>query len=421
MVTVYEMKKLNLKDLGNDLRVALFLVFKAITRGNKYTLILTILVTTLAFINIIFTSSIMNGAISKAYQQAQENYVSNIVILPRVDEKYVTQVQQLKTKINTLPGVVSCSSRYAQSGVIRYDPDKDNLDVREKAWNIKSINPDEEVKVTSLQNYMVAGRYLEESDRDQVILGKEIAGGYGASFQISSLKGATVGDEVTVAYGNGVKRAYKVKGVYNTYFPLADLNVFVTEKEMESVLGIHNRASEVLIKTDGSVPERVYIDRLRTMGIEKEQINVWMDFIGYISGLTQTFDIIKSIVTTIGLLVAGITIFIVIFIATVNRRRQIGILKAIGMKERIIVMSYIFQAAFYASLGILAGEIIIHALLIPYFIRNPLPMPIGLVSLVLVRQDMIFGIVSMILVSMVSGFIPSWMVTRQNIIKAIWG
>ena len=403
------------------MRVALFLVFKAITRGNKYTLILTILVTTLAFINIIFTSSIMNGAISKAYQQAQENYVSNIVILPRVDEKYVTQVQQLKTKINTLPGVVSCSSRYAQSGLIRFDPGKDNLDVREKAWNIKSINPDEEVKVTSLQNYMVAGRYLEESDRDQIIMGKEIAGGYGASFQISSLKGATVGDEVTVAYGNGVKRTYQVKGVYNTYFPLADLNVFVTEKEMESVLGIHNRASEVLIKTDGSVPERVYIDRLRMMGIEKEQINVWMDFIGYISGLTQTFDIIKSIVTTIGLLVAGITIFIVIFIATVNRRRQIGILKAIGMKERIIVMSYIFQAAFYASLGILAGEIIIHALLIPYFVRNPLPMPIGLVSLVLVRQDMIFGIVSMILVSMVSGFIPSWMVTRQNIIKAIWG
>ena len=413
--------KFNIKDLANDLRVSFFLVFKAITRGNKYTLVLTILVTTLAFINIIFTSSIMNGAISKAYQQAQENYVSNIVILPAVDDKYVNQVQQLKTKINTLPGVVSSSSRYAQSGLIRYDPDKDNLDVREKAWNIKSINPGEEVKVTNLQNYMIAGRYLEENDRDQIIMGKEISGGYGASFQISSLKGARVGDEVTVAYGNGVKRDYKIKGIYNTYFPLADLSVFVTEKEMESVLGIHNRASEVLIKTDGSVPERVYIDRLRMMGIEKEQINVWMDFIGYISGLTQTFDIIKGIVTTIGLLVAGITIFIVIFIATINRRRQIGILKAIGMKERIIVMSYVFQAAFYASLGIIAGEIIIHAFLIPYFIQYPLPMPIGMVSLVLVRQDMIFGIVSMIVVSMVSGFIPSWMVTRQNIIKAIWG
>jgi putative ABC transport system permease protein len=415
------MKMSKFKDLWNDLRVAVFLVYKAITRGNRFTLILTILVTTLAFINIIFTSSIMNGAISKAYQQAQENYVSNIVILPSVDEKYVTQVQQLKTRINTLPGVVSCSSRYAQSGLIRYDPDKDNLDIREKAWNIKSINPDEEIKVTSLQNYLVAGRYLEENDRDQIIMGKEIAGGYGASFQISSLKGALVGDEVTVAYGNGVKRAYKIKGIYNTYFPLADLNVFVTEKEMESVLGIHNRASEVLIKTDGSVPERVYIDRLRMMGIEKEQINVWMDFIGYISGLTQTFDIIKGIVTFIGLLVAGITIFIVIFIATVSRRRQIGILKAIGMKERIIILSYIFQAVFYALLGIIAGLIIINVALVPYFIRHPFPMPIGLVSLALVNRDMALAIFSMVVVSIVAGFIPSWMVTRQNIIKAIWG
>jgi putative ABC transport system permease protein len=413
--------KAKLKDLLNDLRVAFFLVYKAVTRGNKYTLVLTILVTTLAFINIIFTSSIMNGAISKAYQQAQENYVSNIVILPPVDEKYVTQVQQLKTRVNTLPGVVSSSSRYAQGGVLRYDPDKDNLDVREKAWNIKSINPEEEVKVTTLQNYLVAGRYLEESDRDQIMMGKEIAGGYGASFQISSLKGAQVGDEVTVVYNNGIKRTYKIKGIYNTYFPLADLNVFVTEKEMESVLGVHNRASEVLIKTDGSVPERVYIDRLRMMGIEKEQINVWMDFIGYISGLTQTFDIIKGIVTFIGLLVAGITIFIVIFIATVGRRRQIGILKAIGMKERIIILSYIFQAVFYAILGIIAGLLIINIGLVPYFIRHPLPMPIGMVSLALVRYDMAMAILSMVLVSIVAGFIPSWMVTRQNIIKAIWG
>jgi hypothetical protein len=45
------------------------------------------------FINIIFTSAFMNGAISEAYQQAKENYVSNIVILPALDEKYITQVQ----------------------------------------------------------------------------------------------------------------------------------------------------------------------------------------------------------------------------------------------------------------------------------------------------------------------------------------
>ena len=415
------MKMSKLKDLWNDLRVAVFLVYKAITRGNRFTLIMTILVTTLAFINIIFISSIMNGAVGKVYQQAQENYVANIVVTPAIDQKYITQAQQLKTAICSLPGVVSCSSRYSQPAVIRYDPQKDNLNVHEKAWTVKSINPREEVKVTNIQSYMVAGRYLDQDDRDQIIMGREISGGYNASYEQSSLKGAKVGEEVTVAYESGIVRKYKIKGIYVTNFALADLNAFVTDKEMESVLGVHNRASEILVKTDASYPESMYIDRLMNMGIDREQINPFMDFIGAISSLTQTFEIIKGIITFIGLLVAGVTIFIVIFIATVSRRRQIGILKAIGMKERIIILSYIFQAVFYAFLGIIAGLIIINAALVPYFIRHPFPMPIGLVSLALVNRDMAMAIFSMVVVSIIAGFIPSWMVTRQNIIKAIWG
>jgi putative ABC transport system permease protein len=413
--------RIDFKDLANDLRVALFLLYKTITRGNRWTLVLTILVTTLAFINITFTTSLMNGAIAKAYQQAKENYVSNIVILPPVDDKYITQVRELKTKINTLPGVIASSSRYSAPGTLRYDPERDGVDVREKAWSIKSINPAEEVKVTSLQTSIIAGRYLEEGDRDAIMMGKEISGGYGASFQLTSLKGAQVGDEVTIIFQNGTRRDYTIKGIYNCMFPLADLNVFITEKEMESVLNLHNRATEILVKTDGSAPENVYIDRLRLMGIEKEQIQIWMDFIGYISGLTQTFDIIKVITNFIGLLVAGITIFIVIFIATVNRRRQIGILKAIGMKERIIILSYIFQAVFYALLGALTGLFVIQFVIVPFFIRHPFPMPIGLVSLALVSRDLTVSIASMVFVSIIAGFIPSWMVTRQNIIKAIWG
>jgi len=409
------------REAFNDLRVAVFLVYKAITRGNRFTLILTILITTLAFINIIFIASLMNGAISKSYQQAQENYVSNLVITPAINQNYIKQVQQLKTGISTLPGVISCSSRYAVPAVIKYDPDRDNQNVNQKAWTIKSLNPAEEVKVTNMQSYMVSGRYLEPEDRDQIIMGREISGGYNGSYEQSSLKGVKVGEEVTVAYDNGVVRKYRVKGIYNTNFVLADLNAFVSEKEMESVLGVHNRASEILIKTNTLFPESIYIDRLVTMGIEKDQITTFTEFLGAINSLTSTFDIVKGIITFIGLLVAGVTIFIVIFIATINRRRQIGILKAIGMKERIIIFSYILQAVFYALLGIVAGLIIVRFMLVPFFVNHPFDMPIGPVGLALVRSDITGSVLSMVAVSIIAGFIPSWAVTRQNIIKAIWG
>ena len=404
-----------------NLRASFFLTYKAISRGNKGTLALTILVITLAFINITFISSILSGAINTAYQQAIDNYVSNIVIEPGTDDDYIEKVSSLKRSINMLPGVTSCASRYSLGSTITYDADKDGKDIREISWTIKSINPEEETQVTNIHNFMVDGQYLDKLDRDQVILGREVSGGYGAGLEIQSLKGVKVGDEITIHFSNGVTRDYTIKGIFVTKLPLSDMAVFITEKEMESVLGLHNRASEILVRLDQPGQEELYIQRLRQIGIVDEEINPWIDYIGLVSGITQSFEIIKRIVTFIGLLVAGVTIFIVIFINTVGRRKQIGILKAIGMDERIIITSYMFQALFYAVVGIGVGLAVIRFVLLPHFISHPLPFPMGMVSLLITKKELLTSIAGLILVSLIGGLIPSWRVARENIIRAIWG
>ena len=117
-----------------------------------------------------------------------------------------------------------------------------------------------------------------------------------------------------------------------------------------------------LLRPMNRIPKQYYIDQLRRAGIELPDIKPWKDFIGLVLGIAQSFDIIKRIILFIGLMVAGVTIFIVIFIATVSRRKQIGIMKAIGMKEQIIVTSYIFLALFYALVGIGVGTMILELL-----------------------------------------------------------
>lgn len=404
-----------------NLRASFFLTYKAISRGNKGTLALTILVITLAFINVTFISSILSGAINTAHQQAIDNYVSNIVIEPGTDDDYIEKASSLKRSINMLPGVTSCASRYSLGSTITYDADKDGKDIREISWTIKSINPEEETQVTNIHNFMVDGQYLDKSDRDQVILGREVSGGYGAGLEIQSLKGAKVGDEITIHFSNGVTRDYTIKGIFVTKLPLSDMAVFITEKEMESVLGLHNRASEILVRLDQPGQEELYIQRLRQIGIVNEEISPWINYIGLISGITQSFEIIKGIVAFIGLLVAGVTIFIVIFINTVGRRKQIGILKAIGMDERIIITSYMFQALFYAIVGIGVGLAVIRFVLLPHFISHPLSFPMGMVSLLITKKELLTSIAGLILVSLIGGLIPSWRVARENIIRAIWG
>jgi putative ABC transport system permease protein len=415
-----------MRNIWNDFQSALFLFYKYVTRGNKFTIVLTVLVVSLAFLQINLVTGILSGAVNLIYVQTKTNYVGNIVIQPGKDqwgnaENYLTQVGMLKRKINSIPGIIGCSSRYNAGAVIEFDPDKTGKDIRTISWPVKSINPEDEKRISELPDHMLAGEYLEESDRDQVIMGREVSGGYGASLEVQSLKGVDIGDEVTVFYHNGVTRKYTIKGIYATVFPLADMSVFVTQKEMESVLGIRDRASEIIIRTDEAHPEVYYIQELRKAGVELPDIRPWQDFIGLVLGIAQSFDIIKRIILFIGLIVAGVTIFIVIFIATMSRKKQIGIMKAIGMKEGIIITSYIMLAFFYALLGIGFGMAIIEFVAAPYFIAHPLSFPMGKVSLLIVRSELTTSVISMLVVSIIAGFLPSWQVTRENIIKAIWG
>lgn len=415
-----------MKNLLTDIKASLFLFYKYITRGNKGTLILTTIVAALAFLQINTISGLMSGAVSLIYQQSKTNYVSNLVVQPGKDqwgnaEPYLTQVAALKRKIDAIPGVIASSARYSTGAIVTYDPDKTGKDVRTASWPILSMHPDEDTRISDISKHMVSGKFLEESDRDQVIMGREISGGFGASLEIQSLKGVKVGDEITIKYQNGVTRRYTVKGIFATVFPLSDMSIFVTNKEMESVLGLHDRASQILIKTDETYPEQYYIDQLRQAGIALQDIKQWTDFIGLVLGIAQSFDIIKRIILFIGLMVAGVTVYIVIFIATVSRKKQIGIMKAIGMKEQIVVMSYIFLALFYALVGIGVGTVLLETIIRPYFIAHPLNFPMGLVSLKLVPSEFAISVISMIIVSLIAGFIPSWNVSRENIIKAIWG
>ena len=110
-----------------------------------------------------------------------------------------------------------------------------------------------------------------------------------------------------------------------------------------------------------------------------------------------------------------------IYINVRHKRRQVGILKAIGIPHDIIVYSYILQTVFYWFCGIAIGMGLIFLVIAPYFSTNPLETPIGLTGLNLSRSGIIFNVVSLFAATIIGGLIPAWRGSRENILKAIWG
>ncbi len=397
----------------NNLKVSLFLAYKSITKGNKGTLFLTIFIMSLIFINLVFIGSIFLGLTETINNQVINTLYGNIVIEPKKDEKYISDVSSIEQKIRNIPGVTGISAQYIMGAAFSY---KD----KSGAWSVRSINPDDEITVTTTHNFMIEGEYLSNLDTNEIILGKEIAGGYGGDMEHLSLGGLKTGETIDVLFNNGVKRSYRVKGIFDVKFIQSNLNAFISQQEMKSVIGMENRASQILIKTEDRGNEEKYINQFLDIGI-KEKINPWPVYSGIVKNIISSFDMIAMLISGIGLFVASVTIFIVVYMNTISKRRQIGILRAVGIEESVIINSYILQALFIVICGTGIGLLILLTVIKPFFIANPIEFPVGFVSLMILPEKVSLNIISLLAVALMAGFIPSWMAVRETIIEAIWG
>ncbi|MGM0217586.1 ABC transporter permease [Enterococcus sp. AZ126] len=118
-------------------------------------------------------------------------------------------------------------------------------------------------------------------------------------------------------------------------------------------------------------------------------------------------------VTAISLLVGGIGVMNIMYVSVTERKREIGIRRAIGAKPRMILMQFLLEAAFITLLGGLIGVGLGYLLSI---------LVGGLVNIVPVMTPSIFTIstVVSILTGVIFGIIPAISASRMDPIKAIY-
>ena len=118
---------------------------------------------------------------------------------------------------------------------------------------------------------------------------------------------------------------------------------------------------------------------------------------------------------------AAITIFIITYVDLVNKRRQIGIQRAIGITSSAIFLSYLMRAVIYSVVGVILGTLVYTYVVVPIEHANPLRLPAGYVYLTSDTTYTLFIIGVLIIVSLVSATIPTLKTLRIKILDAIWG
>jgi putative ABC transport system permease protein len=396
-------------------------------KGNRWALVMIIIVMSLSFANLVLTPSIISGVTVTLNQQQIDTLYSNIVIDPQSEKYYIDDVSNVLGQVQAYPGVAGVAPHLNSNAFFEANwSDKTNLADKgdSGSWPVIGIDPESESQVTTIHNSLIAGSYLAPGDTDSILLGVEIAGGDEASASsFLTLGGVNVGDKVRLTYANGSQKEYTVKGIFRSRETQADNFAFVLRSEMASVLGedaFSNRANQILVKIDKPNDEEKIIAGLQTLGISGT-IRSWQEYGGSIGGVVSSFDAIAGLISGIGLVVAAIVMFIVIYINVLGRKRQIGILRAIGVKRDVILASYIIQSMFYAVLGIVFGGLLFGYGILPYFKAHPLDLSIGLVSLSTDPITITTAVWGIIIAALLAGILPVLNIIHQSIIKAIWG
>lgn len=421
-------KVTNEDSFSRNVKVGWFLAKRDIERANIWTTGLIVMVMTLTFLNLIIVSGILVGLIQGS-EDAQKKYaIGDIVISPYLNKNAIEQTPRVVDIVKTIPGYKNHTVRY--SGGVRVESNYRETvapgDKRDGAGgSLLGIDPVQEEKFSGLSKFVIRGSYLNSLDQDSVLIGKNLLYEFtpieAPGFQ--TLKNVSIGSRIKVTVGDTSKE-YFVKGMISSKVDEFDTSIVALDSEVRKILGRDDlNAGTIAIQLlPGTDPNQAKSFLVASGVDEYARIQTAEEaFPKFLKDIKATFGILGSAISGIGLVVASITIFIVIFVNAITRRRYIGILKGIGINKKAILYSYMYQAFIYASGGIVIGMVLIFFVIKPYFAANPINFPFSDGILVATLSGTFLRAGILLVSTIIAGYIPARIVIKQNTLSAILG
>ncbi len=410
-----------------NVRIGFFLATRQLRRASLWTTSLIIFVMVLTFLNLVVVSGILVGLMQGAIDAVRTKYTSDVIVSTLDDKRYIENAPSVISLIKTLPEVEALSARYRQGGTLEanYKTRKDSDKPNTAPAVVVGINPEEENSVTGIAGDLIEGEFLAPGDYDKVVLGNYLLTQY---FPIetpgfTTLDNVGIGTKIRLSVGD-VTREVEVKGIIKSKVDEIAMRAFMVDSQMRSLIGrTDGNVAEIAVHVTPGTDPAVVRDAILLRGVgQYAKVQTFEDAQPkFLRDIINMFNMLGAGFSSIGLVVASITIFIVIFINAITRRKYIGILKGIGIHGRAIEYSYAFQSIFYAVIGSGIGLALVYGALVPLFLAHPINFPFSDGILVAPLGQTMFRVALLIVSTVIAGYIPAWMIIRKNTLDSILG
>ena len=420
----------------NAIRVGWFLALRQVRRSSKGTTILIVSIMVLTFLNLVVVSGLLVGLIQGSYIAYKNSWVGDVIVTPESGRDFIENSPQLLAFVKNHPQTKDYSARIAASGQVLGTLD-DNAPKEERpnqvATRIMGIDPASEERFIKFSRFVIDGETLNSGEEGYIVLGANLVKEYSSFADVDIpgldlLRGVEIGDKVRLTLsgtdGESVSKDLIVKGIVKSKVDEISTRMFVVDTELKRMLTSNQQQyqSIALRMKDPTLAPQMVEQMIEFQGDNDALIQTAEDSIpSFLRDIETTFNILGNALSSIALVVASITVFIVIFINAVTRRKFIGIMKGIGISPKAIQVSYIMQAFFYGVLGSAIGLVLTFALLKPYFDANPINFPFSDGILVATPLGSMVRVIILLIVTLAAGYLPAKLIVRRNTLDSILG
>lgn len=437
----------NFNSFRNSVRLGFFIAIRQILRTSKWTTGLIVFIMMLTFLNLVATSGFLVGIVEGSSREFKNQWTGDLMITNLNDKQYIEHSDDIFSVLSSFPqidkvtGRLIASAKYEANWWKKTKEDDANIVNNQLA----GIDPIKEDAAMHLSDAIVEGTWLQPDDTKGIIIGSNFLKEYSIVSDLLPLlydihPGTVI--KVTVSSkkadlssitnpflkkdedNTSVTQEFIVRGIIKSKVDFVSNRAYILDSELRKMVGKSDGdMSEIAVVMKKGVDPYYVKTPLMSNGFGNyAKINTADEGApAFLVNIKLFFNIIGTVLGSVSVVVALVTIFIIIYINALTRRRQIGIMKGIGVSPFAIEFSYICQAMFYVLIGSVIALLIIFGLLKPVLDAHPIDTPFASIVLVASAYSVFIKFILVVSVSVMAGYLPARLIVKKNTLDAILG
>ncbi len=253
-------------------------------------------------------------------------------------------LDELVAAVDALPGTVASAPRLDGFALI-------GGDVRTAGGMLRGLDPVREAQVGPLAERVTEGRFLAAEPAGEVVLGEGLAKELGAEV------GSTVVAVTQAADGSLGNELYTVVGHAKTgNVQLDKMGALVHISDLQRLLVLEGQAHGLTILTSDATTVGSYVDGVRdAIGSDVREVQPWWEASPMAAEIMGMRDASAFIILGIVFSVAAFGILNTMLMSVFERTVELGVLRALGMRRRRLVMLIMVESALLSALASVIG------------------------------------------------------------------